>query len=150
LIAPTLLGAALVATPVRAAQPHAAITRLSDLHSTTRWAYPLSAAPIHASPSRSSAVRGRLRFLTVDGQAELYVVLAVARKPGGGSWLQIEVPGRPNGRLGWVRRGTLGSLHLVTSYLQIDRETLTARLFKGGQVAFQARVAVGKASTITP
>ena len=150
LIAPTLLAAAFAAAPVHAAQQQATITRLSNLHTTTRWAYPLGAAPIHASPSRSSAVRGRLRFLSVDGQAELYVVLAVARTPGGGSWLQIEVPGRPNGRLGWVRRGTLGSLHLVTSYLQIDRETLTARLFRSGQVAFEARVAVGKASTVTP
>jgi hypothetical protein len=150
LIALTLPAGALGAATAQAAQPQAAVTRLSNLHTTTRWAYPLKAAPIHSSPSASSAVKGRLRFLSVDGQAELYVVLAVAKRPKGGSWLQIEVPGRPNGRVGWVRRDALGPLHLVTSYLQIDRETLTARLFKGGQVAFEARVGVGKASTVTP
>jgi hypothetical protein len=148
LVALTLAG--LGAAGAQAAQPQATVTRLSNLHTTTRWAYPRTAAPIHSSHSASSAVLGRLRFLSVDGQAELYVVLAAAKQAKGGSWLQIEVPGRPNGRVGWVRRDALGPLHLVTSYLQIDRETLTARLFKSGQVAFQAQVGVGKASTVTP
>jgi hypothetical protein len=150
LIALALLVALSGVARAEAAPPQAAVTRLSNLHTATRWAYPLRPAPIHSSPSPSAAVRGRLRFLSVDGQAELYVVLAAARKPGSGSWLQIEVPGRPNGRLGWVRRDALGTLHLVTSYLRIDRETLTARLFKRGLLAFEARVGVGKATTVTP
>jgi hypothetical protein len=125
-------------------------TRLSNLRTSTRWAYPTRAAPIHASPASASRTLGRLRFLTVDGQAELYVALASAMLPDGRSWLQIEVPGRPNGRTGWVPRGALGALQVVHEYLRVDRRTLRATLYREGQAIFGAPVGVGKPGTITP
>jgi len=133
-----------------APQPLAAVTRLSNLHSLSRWAYPMTASAIRASPSRHAVAVGRLRFLTADDQAELYVVLASARLRSGATWLQIEVPARPNGRRGWVPRSALGDLHVVRSYLLVDQGALTATLFRGGRAIFSARIGVGKASTVTP
>lgn len=132
------------------AVPHAVFTRLSNLRTSTRWAYPTAAAVIRSSPSSGSRPLGRLGFLTVDDQAELYVVLASARLSSGRTWVQVEVPTRPNGRVGWVPRTALGPLHLVTSYLLVDERTLTATLFREGTAIFHARVGVGKPSTVTP
>jgi len=77
-------------------------------------------------------------------------VLLSARLPSGQTWLQIEVPGRPNGRRGWVAQGALESAHAVDGYLRIDRATLRATLFRGARAVFSAPIGVGKASTVTP
>lgn len=136
--------------PATAAAAGALITRVSNLRTVTQWAYPGTEALVHASPSGSSPTIGRLRFLTVDGQAELYIALASARLASGQTWIQIELPGRPNGQRGWVSRGALESLHTVNGYLLIDRSSLRATLFRGGRAIFSAPVGVGKASTVTP
>jgi hypothetical protein len=126
------------------------VKRVSDLRGSSSWAYPMSEAVIRSSPSPHARPVGRLRFLTGDEQAELYVVLASARPPSGASWLQVEVPGRPNGRTGWVPRTALGSLNRTQSHLRIDLQTLTATLYRSGRSVFSARVGVGKPGTVTP
>src|ERR1700722_18815514 len=78
--------------------PGAVVTRLSNLHTLTRWAYPSSEAPVHASPSVRSRAIGHLRLLTDDEQAELYVALASVRLSSGATWVEIEFPARPNGQ----------------------------------------------------
>ena len=42
--------------------------------------------------------------------------------------MQVRIPGRPNGRRGWVPREALGGLHTVRTALVIDRRTLRATL----------------------
>jgi hypothetical protein len=126
------------------------LTRLSNLHTVSHWAYPDSEATIRATPSVRSLRLGRLRFLTSDSQAELYVILRSAHLPTKQTWLQIEVPGRPNGRVGWVPQSALQRPHAVDGYLLVDRSTLRATLFRGGHAIFSAPVGVGKASTVTP
>lgn len=93
---------------------------------------------------------GRLRFLTVDNQAELYLTLISARMSSGQTWIKIELPARPNGQTGWVPRSALESLHTVNGYLLVDRTTLRATLFRNGRAIFSAPIGVGKPSTITP
>jgi hypothetical protein len=126
------------------------VMRLSDGRTRSQWAYPRSAAPARAAPSTRGRVVGRLRFLTSDNQAELYMALASAQLPSGETWIEVALPGRPNGQHGWVPSGALGSLHVVRGYLLLDRERLRATLFRNGRRAFSAPIGVGKASTITP
>jgi L,D-transpeptidase catalytic domain len=147
----TLLCAGACAHGAAAAGPGKIVyKRLSDLRGASVWAYPQGEAAVRATPSPHAATVGRLRLLTFDDQAELYVVLASARLPSGASWLQIEVPGRPNGRTGWVPRAALGTLNHVDSWLRVDEETLTATLYRAGRVVFSARVGIGKPGTVTP
>jgi hypothetical protein len=140
------------AMPAHAGPPAtiAALARLSNLRTESRWSYPNSEALVHAYPSAGSHVIGRLRFLTVDDQAELYVALLSARMSSGQTWIKIELPARPNGQTGWVPRSALESLHTVNGYLLVDRTTLRATLFRDGRAIFSAPIGVGKASTITP
>jgi hypothetical protein len=130
--------------------PPVVLKRLSDLHTLTRWAYPTVEATAHSAPSAHARAVGRLRFFTIDEQAELYIVLDAARRSPGGTWLRVELPGRPNGLTGWVPRAALGPLNVVKGYLHVDRTHLIATLFREGQAIFSAPVGVGKASTVTP
>jgi hypothetical protein len=150
----TLTMLALVSTASASAAGAAAkapvLTPLSNLHTLSRWAYPNSEALVHASPSRRAAVVGRLRFLTDDGQAELYMALTSARFASGQTWIQVEYPARPDGQTGWVPRSALEAFHTVDGYLLVDRTALAATLFRDGHAIFSAPIGVGKASTITP
>jgi len=128
----------------------ATLTSLSDLRTVSHWAYPTGEAPIHSSPSARASVVGRLGFLTVDGQAQVYEALDAEQLASGRTWIRVEVPGRPNGRTGWVARGALGTLNAVDGYLLIDKRRLRATLFHDGHAIFSAPVGVGKASTVTP
>jgi L,D-transpeptidase catalytic domain len=128
----------------------ATVTQLSNWRTHSHWAYPASADVVRAEPSAHARAVGRLRFLTSDKQAELYVVIAAARLSSGQTWLQLSLPGRPNGQQGWVPASALGSLHEVRGYLRIDRERLRATLYRAGRVVFSAPIGVGKASTATP
>jgi L,D-transpeptidase catalytic domain len=151
-----LIAAVLVAA---AAEPASAAVRvsggrvarsLSDLHTTSRWAYPSTEAVVRASPSGGARALGRLRFLTVDDQAEIYLALSFERLRSGQTWVRVELPARPNGQSGWVPRDALGAFHVVKGYLLVDQSTLQATLFRDGQAIFGAPIGVGKPTTVTP
>jgi lipoprotein-anchoring transpeptidase ErfK/SrfK len=136
--------------PAARAAQQAAYERLSDLRTLSHWAYPNAEASVRAAPSPQARSVGNLRLLTNDGQAELYVALTSAHTDTNETWIEIELPGRPNGKTGWVPRGALGPLHAASGYLLIDRARLRATLFRDGRAIFSAPVGIGKASTITP
>ena len=73
-----------------------------------------------------------------------------SRRVGGATWMQIRIPGRPNGRTGWVHRDALSSLHKLHTALTISRRTLTATLTKRGRVIWRSRVGMGAPGTPTP
>jgi hypothetical protein len=116
----------------------------------TRWAYPVDEAIVRATPSSRARAVGRLRLLTTDLQAELYVARTSRTLASGQTWISVDVPGRPNGDTGWVPSGALGPLHVVSDRLRIDRVRLRATLYRGGRPIFSAPVGVGKPGTITP
>jgi hypothetical protein len=145
--------AVLLALPAGAAAraaPAVVYRRLSDLRSLSRWAYPAAEASARSAPSAYARAVGQLRLFTIDGQAELYVVLASARVRAGDTWLKVELPGRPNGHTGWVPRAALGPLNAIKGYLHVDRERLRATLLRDGRAIFSAPIGVGSASTVTP
>ena len=141
---------ALVATAFAAAPAAAgADVRLSNERTVTRWAHANLLSKVRARPSRAARTIARLRWKTEDGPAEVYVVLG-SRRVRGRTWMQVRIPGRPNGRRGWVPRDALGGLHKVHTALTIDRGTLRAKLTRGGRVVWTSRVGVGAAGTPTP
>ena len=85
--------------------------RLSNERTVTRWAYSLRSSPIRLHPFRRSRPMAHLRTLTEDGLPEVYLALRSRRMRSGRVWLRVRIPGRPNGRKGWVPRGALGRLH---------------------------------------
>ena len=152
-----LAGAALATAPAFGADttsptpaPKAFYTQLSNRTTFTRWAYTNLTLKVRKSPSSHAKAIGRLHFNTEDGPPEIYLALRMFTDTKGNEWVQTQLPGRPNGRTGWVPREGLGEFHLIHVQLVVNRRTLKAALYKNGKKIFQAPVGVGKASTPTP
>jgi L,D-transpeptidase catalytic domain len=124
--------------------------RLSNERTLTRWAHTNLIGKIRRRPSEHGRTISKLRWNTEDGVPEVYVVLQSRLDKDEHVWLQIRIPGRPNGRTGWVREHQLSNLKEVETHLTIDRRTLTATLRKRGKRIWRSRVGVGKPGTITP
>ena len=125
--------------------------RLSNERTITRWAHTNLRGGIRAKPSWKSKAIGALRWNTEDGLPEVYLALASHVDHAGGQvWIKIRIPGRPNGRTGWVRQEQLSNLELVETRLTIDRRRLRATLRKRGKVIWRSPVGVGAPGTGTP
>jgi len=101
--------------------------RLSNETTVTRWAHTARRAAVRSAPRRSARRVATLRFWTEDKRPEVYLALS-SRRAGGQAWVRIRVPGRPNGRTGWVPESALGALHVVRTRFVLDHRTLRATL----------------------
>jgi hypothetical protein len=124
--------------------------RLSNERTLSRWAHPTRLWAIRRGPAADSRRVGRLRLFTEDDYPEVYIALRSRRAADGRVWIQVRIPGRPNGRKGWVRRGALGYLHELTTALVIDRRRASAALRRSGRLIWRARIGHGAPGTPTP
>jgi lipoprotein-anchoring transpeptidase ErfK/SrfK len=147
LAAPAVQAAPLAEDPVAATDSYA---KLSNETTLSRWAYTNLTLKLRKSPSKNARSVGKLHFNTEDGPPEIYLALQQYSPAKGDPWVQVRIPGRPNGRTGWVPREGLGEFHVVRTQLVISRRTLRATLYKKGKKIFKAPVGVGKSSTPTP
>jgi lipoprotein-anchoring transpeptidase ErfK/SrfK len=131
-------------------KPKAFFTELSNRTTSTRWAYTNLTSKAKSEPGGQGRTVGKLHFNTEDGRPEVYLALRQYTDTKGNEWVQTQLPGRPNGRVGWVPREALGEFHLIHLQLVIDRRALKITLYKSGKKIFQAPIGVGKASTPTP
>jgi hypothetical protein len=98
--------------------------------------------------SERLATMSQFRF---DHRPTVFYALSSRRNRAGESWYRISIPGRPNGRRGWVRssqirlRRPVGRLEIV-----IDRGAMRLRLKRGSRKLLGAPVAVGTADAPTP
>jgi L,D-transpeptidase catalytic domain len=145
-----ILPVLLLLAPAFPAQAAATGERLSNERTLTRWAHTNLLGPIKSKPSHEARTVGKLRWNTEDGLPEVYVVLQSRLDDEERAWLQIRIPGRPNGRTGWVREEQLSNLKVAETHLTIDRRTLTATLRKRGKKIWRSRVGVGAPGTVTP
>lgn len=121
---------------------------LSNETTYTNWTTAIVQQPIYSAPSKRSARISRLQLFTTDGYPQPYVVLEMRKART--RWVEIRVPGRPNGRVGWVPRGDLDSFGVVNTELVLARAARHITLYRSGREIFQAPVGVGKPSTPTP
>jgi len=124
--------------------------KLSNETTITRWAHAQATSKILSEPRPGARTITRLRYLTEDKAAEVYIVLAAKLDASKRTWLNIRVPMRRQGRTGWVLADDLSALYVVRTQLVIDRKSLKATLFKNAKKVWQAPVGIGKAGTPTP
>jgi hypothetical protein len=123
---------------------------LSNETTFTRWAYVNQILWIHRAPRTTSPRMGRLTSYTADGFPSIYLVLRAHWDARGWEWVKLRIPGRPNGRTGWVERGALGLFQLTHSLLVVNRERLRMYFLRSGRRIWSAPVGVGKPGTPTP
>jgi hypothetical protein len=134
----------------RAAHAGSATALLSNERTFTRWAHVASIQPIFRLPLSSSTPVARLHWDTEDGFPEVYLLLRDQFDAQGQEWIELRIPGRPNGRVGWVRRDALGAMHVTHRLVVVDRERLTLSVYSFGRLLWSAPVGIGLARTPTP
>lgn len=105
--------------------------------------------PIRTAPSSSARSITKLRTLTPDGELQTYILLT-EHWTTSGPWVQLRIPMRPNGRVGWVPRSALDVFQVTHWQITVDRETRTMTVNHRGHVVYRFPVGVGKPSTPTP
>jgi hypothetical protein len=136
--------------PPTATSPANATVLLSNERTLTTWANPVEEVPIRAHPDRGSRTVARTHLETEDGFPEVYVLLARTKDARGRVWVRIRIPGRPNGRIGWVAQSALGEFHVTHWLIEIRLGARRLTAYYEGRLRFSAPVGVGKPSTPTP
>ena len=89
----------------------------------------------------------------VRADLQIQVVLALGARRGADGlwWYELSVPGRPNGRRGWVR-SDLVDVRPVRNRITVDRgaRTIEVRRIGDGKLLLRSVVAVGKPGAETP
>ena len=107
--------------------------------------------PIRRQPRPRAKAIGKLRYLTEDRQPEVY--LALDSRLGNAedaAWIRVRIPGRPNGRTGWVPAWALNNLKIVRTYLEINRARSRAQLYRGRRIIWSSPIGHGAQRTPTP
>jgi lipoprotein-anchoring transpeptidase ErfK/SrfK len=100
-----------------------------------------------ASTSEQIATVADHRPLT--GERTVLPVLGAQSDPSGNRWFNVMLPGRPNGRTGWIngRSTVTGSTELS---IVVDLATRIVTVLDGGHELRTAAAVVGKSTTPTP
>jgi lipoprotein-anchoring transpeptidase ErfK/SrfK len=103
-----------------------------------------------AKPKAGTGRIAVLRQFRPDFRPQYVLALdAVRTKSGKPTWYRISVPGRPNGRTGWVRAGSL-ELHPVKKRLIIYRGARRFEFWDASRLVRAGEVAVGAPGAETP
>jgi lipoprotein-anchoring transpeptidase ErfK/SrfK len=110
----------------------------------------LTAHAVHKAPEAGSpqvALVAARRPIT--GEQTTLPVIARSIGAGGALWLQVMLPGRPDGSTGWIAQQ--GTRPLVTPWLiTVDLAARRVRVYDDGHLARSFQAVVGKPSTPTP
>ena len=146
----TLAGLVLVAaTWTEAAPAHSGTPAI--VAPTQKLATLLTAHEVFSKPARNSTPLGRVqaRRPLTEERTVLPVLGKGAIGADGLEWLHVRLPGRPNGRTGWIRRretvASTTSWHIV---VDISRRGVV--VYRSGRPVRIVKAVVGKPSTPTP
>ena len=103
-----------------------------------------------AKPKPGAARVAVLKQFRPDFRPQFVLALDVVRtKNGKPAWYRISIPGRPNGRTGWVRAGAL-ELRPVQKRVIIYRGARKFEFWDGARLVRTGKVAVGARGAETP
>ena len=147
-----------IAVTVGTAAPSASARRSAVVRPTQELAMLLTTHKVVSLKSRKlvSGLRARASrasrvapWRPITGQRTVLPVLAHATTADGARWLRVMLPGRPNGRKGWIaQRGTV----LTKTSWRVVVRTSSRRVlvYRQGHLARSFAAVVGKPSTPTP
>jgi lipoprotein-anchoring transpeptidase ErfK/SrfK len=122
---------------------------LSNETTNTTFTFADVAAPIRAQPSAHAKVLHTLGFQTPDGFVQTYILIR-ERWVKGQAWIELRIPMRPNGKIGWVPRDVLDQFQVLHTELVVNRAASHLTLYRNGRAIYNAPVGTGKPGTPTP
>jgi hypothetical protein len=133
-------------SPARAASvsPAAAPTFYPRIGLITSWSLTVRSGPAATARVITTFHQFRPDYLPT-------VLSALAEQPDrlGHRWLKVSLPGRPNGRYGWVNAEFVTSVP-VYQQLIVDLSSRTLSLYDHNKLRYRTRVAVGTQTNPTP
>lgn len=147
--------AAIVATVVAAAVAHvpqagAVATKPSQVDVVGSGTIVWRQVAVLTKPKDGAARVAVMKQFRPDFRPQYVLALDVARsKDGRPLWYRISVPGRPNGRTGWVRAGAL-ELRPVRKRVIVYRGARKFEFWDGARLVRTGRIAVGAPGAETP
>jgi lipoprotein-anchoring transpeptidase ErfK/SrfK len=107
----------------------------------------------HVARVAPNAHAGRIEFVSarrpLTAARTVLPVLGHAGSRTRGSWLQVRLPGRPNGHKGWISTNRTQSTS-TPWHVVVKLSTRRVTVYRGDHVRRQFRAIVGKPSTPTP
>jgi hypothetical protein len=106
---------------------------------------------VRVAPSKHARAVRVLHQFRKDFRLQIVLGVAQARGPHKGRWVELSLPGRPNGGRGWVPKAAV-QLHRAVRRIVVLRSArrLQLRRTSDGKVLFSAPVAIGKPGAETP
>lgn len=106
---------------------------------------------VRAGPSKQARAVRVLHEFRKDFRLQIVLAVGRARGPHHGRWVELSLPGRPNGGRGWVPRSAV-EVHRAVRRIVVLRgaRRLQVRRVSDGRVLMRAPVAVGKPGAETP
>jgi lipoprotein-anchoring transpeptidase ErfK/SrfK len=110
----------------------------------------LTAHGAHRAPTAGSPLLSRVAASRpITGERTTLPVVGYATGPGGVRWLEVMLPGRPDGSTGWIaQQGTRG---LATGWrILVDLAARDVGVYRDGRAVRAFSAVVGKPATPTP
>lgn len=106
---------------------------------------------VRSAPNKSARVIARLsEFRPQDYRARYVLAVGVKKgKKGKTEWYKITVPGRPNGRTGWVQAPHV-AVKPMPWQVVVYRGTRVVQVWKKNELVYTGKIAVGAPGTETP
>jgi hypothetical protein len=123
---------------------------LSNETTLTTWAYSEGIGAVYASPDAKAKRIATVHLHDPDGFPSVYLLLSSYVDSEGREWVEARIPGRPNGRIGWMSRELLGSFHRTRWRIVVSLSRRRMRVYRAGRLLRVYPVGVGKPSTPTP
>jgi lipoprotein-anchoring transpeptidase ErfK/SrfK len=142
-----LCATALAVTPLGHADEAGPVTTTIDLPAAGEILYTKIA--VRAKPTRSARVVRVLNQFRPDFRRQYVLATREHVDNRGRLWYRITLPGRPNGRSGWVSAYGL-SLKPMRREIRIDRSARRLELWQGEKRLVNTRIAVGARGMETP
>jgi len=142
--------AALASAVAIAPRATAGATKPSDVQVVGSGTINWSQVAVLAKPKAGAARVTVLKQFRPDFRPQYVLALdALRAKDGSPTWYRINVPGRPNGRTGWVRAAAL-DLQPVRKRVVIYRGARKFEFWDGARLVRTGKVAVGAPGAETP
>ncbi len=106
---------------------------------------------VRSAPNRNARVIGRLSEFRPQDYRARYVLAIGAKKgkKGKTEWYKITVPGRPNGRTGWVQAPHV-AIKPIPWQVVVYRGSRVVQVWKSQELVYTGKVAIGAPGTETP
>jgi hypothetical protein len=116
----------------------------------TMWAPVTQLVAARARPRRDARIVTQVSTRTPEGTTNILLAIGHRRDSASRLWVHVRLPILPNNVTGWVPRSALGGYRFVRRHLVVNLYSLTATLYRGRKMLFNAPVGVGASATPTP